>query len=75
MNQPTLFAKTQTERLLDHFEAGGTITTFEATLNFRITQLARCIDDLEKLGHRFEKTWETTEGGAHIKRYKLIKER
>ena len=71
----TLFAKTQTDRLLDWFEEGKTITSFEAYLGLNITQLGARIHDLQKQGHGFEKIWEWTEGGVHIKRYKLIKER
>ncbi len=70
----TLFAKTQTDKLLDWFEEGKTITSLEAYSRLGITQLGRCLDDLQKQGHRFDKVWETTEGGIHIKRYKLIKE-
>jgi hypothetical protein len=74
MSSPTLFdiaPKTQTERLLKHFQSGGTITSLESYDKFKITQLARCIDDLERLGHEFRKDWEKTETGKYVKRYKL----
>ena len=64
---------TQTERLLRWFDKGGTITSFEAYLKFRITQLGRCIDDLQKQGYRFDKPRERTDGGKIVCRYKLRK--
>jgi hypothetical protein len=53
-----------------HFRAGGTVTSFEAYARFGITQLGRCIDDLQKLGHEFNKEWERTDSDKLIKRYK-----
>jgi len=64
---------TQTERLLSWFNEGGTITSFEAYLNFRITQLGRCIDDLQNKGYRFEKPRVRTDEGKIVVRYKLRK--
>jgi len=46
---------TQCDRLLRHFEKGGTITSFEAYTKFGITQLGRCIADLERAGHQFNR--------------------
>ncbi len=48
-------AKTECERLLKHFKAGGTLTSFEAYAKFGITQLGRCISDLERAGYRFKR--------------------
>ena len=64
---------TQTERLLSWFNKGETITSFEAYLMFGITQLGRCIDDLQKDGHHFEKPRERTDSGKIVVRYKLRK--
>lgn len=65
--------KTQTERLLSWFDKGETITSFEAYLKFGITQLGRCIDDLQKEGYRFEKPRVRTDSGKIVVRYKLRK--
>lgn len=65
--------QTQTERLLSWFNKGNTITSFEAYLKFGITQLGRCIDDLQKQGCRFEKPRERTGGGKIVCHYKLRK--
>jgi len=64
---------TQRERLLKWFNKGETITSFEAYLKFGITQLGRCIDDLQKDGHRFEKPREKQDSGKIVVRYKLRK--
>jgi len=45
----------QVDRLLAHFMTGGRITSFQAYIDFGVTQLGRCIDDLQKRGHRFNK--------------------
>jgi hypothetical protein len=63
--------KIQLDRLLEFFKAGGKITTYEAYVSFKITQLGRCIDDLQKRGYEFEKEWIQTKDGAHVKRYSL----
>lgn len=75
MTQQTLWdkPKTQTERLLSWFDKGETITSFEAYMKFRITQLGRCIDDLQKEGYRFEKPRVRTDRGKIVVRYKLRK--
>lgn len=63
--------KTQPERLLKWFRAHKTITSFEAYSELGITQLARCIDDLQKEGHKFEKP-RVRINEKIVCRYKLI---
>lgn len=45
----------QCVKLLRYFKAGGTVTSFEAYMKFGITQLGRCISDLERAGHSFNR--------------------
>lgn len=54
-----------------HLESGETITSWEAIQRWRITRLARVIDDLEKLlGHQIPSKWEAA-NGKRYKRYWL----
>lgn len=72
MTEMPLWQKqTQCDRLLAHFKAGNTITSFEAYLKFGITQLGRCISDLEKQGYVFERPRIRLESGKIICRYRL----
>lgn len=61
----------QCQRLLKWFKAGKTITSFEAYSELGITQLARCIDDLQKEGYSFEKP-RVRINEKIVCRYKLI---
>lgn len=72
IGQITLW-QTQTDRLLNHFLVGNTITSMEAYQNFGITQLGRCISDLEGKGYVFERPRIKLENGKIVCRYKLIK--
>ena len=51
---------TQKQKLISHFKNGGKITSFEAYLNFGITQLATRIKELEE-AHNLElnRVWIT----------------
>ena len=62
----------QADRLLEHFQAGGKITSFESFLDFGITQLGRCIDDLQKRGHTFNKPFIEV-NGKKVVQYSLKK--
>lgn len=66
--------ETQDARLLRHFRNGGTITSFEAYTNFGITQLGRCISDLESAGHQFNKPRVKLDSGKVVCRYSLRKD-
>lgn len=62
---------TQPELLLRYLQTeGATITTYEAYAKLQITQLGRVIDDLQKLGFKFNKVVEE-HNGKHFKRYSL----
>jgi len=63
--------KTQCERLLAHFDEGGSITSLEAYIEFGITQLATRISELEEKGHRFARPRIKTATGKTVCRYSL----
>lgn len=63
--------KTQCERLLTYIKERGSITSLSAFMLMQITQLARCISDLENQGHVFNKTWITLNSGTRVKQYSL----
>ncbi len=63
--------RTQCERLLAHFNDGGSITSLEAYTKFGITQLATRISELEGKGHRFARPRIKTETGKTVCRYSL----
>lgn len=66
-------AKTQVQRLLEYMRYGKTITVIEAYTKLRITQLGRCIKDLEAQGHVFERPRITVESGKSVCRYKMVR--
>lgn len=47
--------RTQCQRLLRYLRTGETVTSFEAYMKFGITQLGRCINDLERAGYSFNR--------------------
>lgn len=63
--------RTQCDRLLAYFKAGCTITSMEAYQKFGITQLGRCISDLERQGYVFNRPRIKLESGRIVCRYKL----
>lgn len=67
--------ETQCERLLKHFRNGGTITSLQAYLDFGITQLGRCIRDLENEGHIFNRSRITLKSGKTVCEYSLERDR
>jgi len=67
---------TQNEALLSHLKEGKTITSREAYIDLGITQLGRCIDDLQKEGHFIKRKWKQVptrhgDGTTKIKEYWL----
>jgi len=66
--------ETQTKRLLRFFRKGGNLTSFEAYLKFGITQLGRCISDLENEGHTFNRPRVQLKNGKVVCRYSLRKD-
>jgi hypothetical protein len=64
---------TQCELLLKYLNNdGASITSYEAYSILFITQLGRCIDDLQKRGFSFQKTKEE-HNGKHFVRYSLAR--
>ena len=47
----------QADRLLNHFKAGGTVTSLQAYQDHGVTQLATRITELEEMGHVINRTW------------------
>jgi hypothetical protein len=47
----------QSNRLLEHFKRGGTVTSLEAYQQHGITQLATRISELKDEGHIITGTW------------------
>ena len=62
--------QSQNDTVLAHLQAGHSITSWEAIERWRITRLARCIQDLEELGHAIQSDWEAS-NGKRYKRYRL----
>jgi len=52
---------TQAGRLLEHLQAGGTITSLEAYTALGITQLAARLTDIENDGYKLSREWITVE--------------
>lgn len=68
------FDLTQVDRLLDYSQRGGTVTSMEAYDRFRITQLGRCIKDLERRGYHFNRPRKKLPSGTIICEYNLIED-
>lgn len=51
--------KTQKEKIIEHIEKYGSITSFEAYMDLGITQLATRISELKEKGYEFETEWIT----------------
>lgn len=61
---------TQTETILAHLKAGGSITPIDALRDYGCFRLAARIKDLRDEGHPVEMTWET-DGEKRWARYSL----
>lgn len=67
---------TQNEALLKHLQEGNKITSREAYNDLGITQLGRCINDLEKDGYVIKRRWKQVptrhgDGTTKVKEYWL----
>ena len=66
---------TQTEKILRHMRAFGSITSLEAMNEYGIMRLASRISDLKKQGYPITSTVETVKNrfgeNCYIKRYSL----
>lgn len=71
MKEKRKSGNSQCRRLLAHFRAGGSVTSYEAYKRFKITQLAARITDLEMRGAVIARAWETNNGKRYV-RYSLI---
>ncbi len=61
---------TQTERLVEFIDQHGAVTSPEAFSRLGITQLGRCVDDLEKQGYEFARK---RVAGTRLKAYSITK--
>lgn len=72
--------KSQNDALLEYLKRGNPITSRDAYIELGITQLGRCLDDLEKRGYRFDRSrWIDVptrhgEGTTQVKQYRLLDE-
>lgn len=64
---------TQCNRLIEHFQAGNSLTALEADRwPFFITQFHTRMKELREMGFVFSEVWETNENtGTKYKRYRL----
>lgn len=67
MPKKTLKDNSQCARLLAHFKAGGTVTSYEACAKFGITQLAARITDLERRGVVIARVDEENDGARYVR--------
>lgn len=63
--------KTQEAIILDHLKKYGSITTYEAFINYRITRLSGRIFDLKRHGADIVKQTESTKDGTRYAVYYL----
>lgn len=78
-NVPKAIIMTQNEYLLKHFKDGKRITSRQAYVQHGITQLGRCVDDLEKEGHTIHRDWIEVptrhgEGTTKVKEYYMVEQ-
>ncbi len=67
MKEKRKSGNSQCRRLLAHFRAGGSVTSYEAYKRFKITQLAARITDLEMRGVVIARAWETNNGKRYVR--------
>ena len=63
--------KGQKEKILDHLERYGTISTYEAFKLYGVTRISNRIGELEEDGIRIDSVWEKSKNGTTYKRYML----
>ena len=65
----------QCERIIDYIQSFGSITTLQAFQDIGCTRLASRINDLKKMGYRFDTDTEKSKNRygetVHYKRYRL----
>lgn len=64
-------ALTQTEKILAHLQAYGSITSLESFKLYCDTRLSDKIYRLKKQGYTFTEKWEKSKNGIKFKRYIL----
>lgn len=63
-------AATQQQKVLEHLQQNGSITSWEAIMKFHATRLSGIIFNLRKQGYLITSTMETN-GDKHYARYTL----
>jgi len=61
--------KTQNQRILNHMQAGNSITFWDAVQDFGVMHLPRRIKDIRELGHPIESQFVKGENGKRFKEY------
>ncbi len=67
-------ATTQQQKVLEHLQQNGSITSWEAIMKFHATRLSGIIFNLRKQGYPITSTMETN-GDKHYARYTLQENR
>lgn len=66
----------QRQKIINHIREYGSLTSLEATTILGITQFATRISELEEMGYKFKKEWESRKNQngeiKHFKRYYLV---
>ena len=63
----------QQKRILEHLQAGRTLTTLEAVFEIGTTKLPTRIAELIEQGHNIKKEWVTPREGIRVMRYSMDK--
>lgn len=61
----------QVEQIEEFIRINGSITSLDATNALYIMALARRIKDMEEMGYKIEREWETSSTGARYRRYRI----
>lgn len=61
--------KSQKKRILEHLQARGSITSWEAIINYRITRLARVIPEIRLRGYAIRSVMEESNGKRYARYY------
>lgn len=63
----------QSAKILEHLQAGNSLTVKEALDKFQCYALSQRIGELKKQGHAIVSKMVKTDGGARVARYSLTK--
>ncbi|MFA4974402.1 MAG: helix-turn-helix domain-containing protein [bacterium] len=70
---PTRFTeRSQCAVVFDHLSRGLTLSQYEATVTYGITNLSQRVKELRQEGHRINCEWTRSETGKRYGRYRLV---